>query len=126
MTILLMFRFGTFDNFKHYYPHFIPVHLKSYFPKAVSCNRFVELESRVFFKMMFFLLLRALSQYTGIKANMRNRLTPLWDKIMLRKRYIVEYINKCSRQQKIGTHKAPLTEQFHHESHFGIGSLLFL
>ena len=29
--------------------------MKSYFPKAVSYNRFVELESRVFFQLMFFL-----------------------------------------------------------------------
>lgn len=30
---------------------------------------------------------------TGIKANMKNRLMPLWDRIMLRKRYIIECIN---------------------------------
>lgn len=45
MTILIMFHFGTFDNFKHYYLHFIKLHLKSDFPDAVSYNRFVELES---------------------------------------------------------------------------------
>ncbi len=66
MTILLIFHFGTFDNFKHYYRHFILGHLKSDFPKAVSYNRFVELESRVFFKMMFFLQLRAFGRCTGI------------------------------------------------------------
>lgn len=54
MTILIMFHFGTFDNFKHYYLHFIRIHLRRDFPDAVSYNRFVELESRVFFKMMFF------------------------------------------------------------------------
>ena len=59
MTILIMFHFGTFDNFKHYYLHFIRVHLKRDFPDAVSYNRFVELESRVFFKMMFFLNLHS-------------------------------------------------------------------
>jgi hypothetical protein len=30
---------------------------------------------------------------TGIRNNMKNRLMPLWDKIMLRKRYIIECIN---------------------------------
>ena len=55
MTILLVFHFGTFANFKHYYLHFIKVHLRSEFPSAVSYNRFVELESRVFFKLMLFL-----------------------------------------------------------------------
>ena len=48
MTILLYFHFGTFRNFKHYYLFFIKGTMKSFFPKAVSYNRFVELESRVF------------------------------------------------------------------------------
>ena len=52
MTILLYFHFGTFRNFKHYYLFFIKGTMKSYFPKAVSYNRFVELESRVFFQLM--------------------------------------------------------------------------
>lgn len=52
MTILIMFHFGTFDNFKHYYLHFIKLHLKSDCPDAVSYNRFVELESIVFFKLI--------------------------------------------------------------------------
>ena len=59
MTILLYFHFGSFRNFKHYYLFFIRGTLKSYFPNAVSYNRFVELESRVFFPLMFFLNLRA-------------------------------------------------------------------
>ena len=49
MTILLYFHFGSFRNFKHYYLFFIRGTLKSYFPNAVSYNRFVELESRVCF-----------------------------------------------------------------------------
>ena len=59
MTILLYFHFGTFRNFKHYYLFFIKGTMKSYFPKAVSYNRFVELENRVFFQLMFFLNLGA-------------------------------------------------------------------
>ena len=66
MTILLYFHFGTFRNFKHYYLFFIKVTMKSYFPKAVSYNRFVELESRVFFQLMFFLNLGAFGKCTGI------------------------------------------------------------
>ena len=38
MTILIIFHFGTFDNFKHYYLHFIKLHLKSDFLDAVSYN----------------------------------------------------------------------------------------
>ena len=29
----------------------------------------------------------------GLKAKMKNKLMPMWDKIMLRKRYIIECIN---------------------------------
>ena len=42
ITILLYFHFGTFRNFKHYYQFFIKGTMKSYFPKAVSYNRFVS------------------------------------------------------------------------------------
>src|SRR5574344_899566 len=66
MTILVYFHFGSFRNFKHYYMFLIKGTLKSYFPNAVSYNRFVELESRVFFPLMFFLNLRAFGRCTGI------------------------------------------------------------
>ena len=42
------------------------MHLRREFPDAVSYNRFVELESRVFFKLMFFLKLYAFGRCTGI------------------------------------------------------------
>ena len=141
MTILIMFQFGSFRNFKHYYMFFIRQHLKSDFPNAVSYNRFVELESRVFFQMMFFLNLSAFGRctgisfvddrdpkvwavlartlygklfadrgyisprlfdmlfedgvhlVTGIRTNMKNKLMLMWDKVMLRKRCIIETIN---------------------------------
>lgn len=38
---------------------------------------------------------------TGIKKNMKNRLLPLWDKLMLRKRNLIETINE---QLKNGNH----------------------
>ena len=66
MTILIVFHFGTFANFKHYYLHYIKIHLRREFPDAVSYNRFVELESQVFFKLMFFLKLYAFGRCTGI------------------------------------------------------------
>ena len=43
MTILIVFQFDSFRNFKHYYQFFIKKHLKSEFPNAVSYNRFVKL-----------------------------------------------------------------------------------
>ena len=53
-------------HFKHYYLFFIKGTMKSYFPKAASYNRFVELESRVFSQLMFFLNLGAFGRGTGI------------------------------------------------------------
>ena len=66
ITILLYFHFGTFRNFKHYYLFFIKGTFKTYFHNAVFYNRFIELESRVFFPLMFFLNLRAFGICTGI------------------------------------------------------------
>ena len=66
MTIMLLFHFGTFRNFKHFYLFYIREHLRHDFPNAVSYNRFVELESRVFFKLMFFMHLRQFGSCTGI------------------------------------------------------------
>ena len=66
MTILLLFHFGSYRNFKHYYLSFIKIIQKKEFPTAVSYNRFVELEGRVFFQMMFFLNLQAFGRCTGI------------------------------------------------------------
>ncbi len=66
MTILLCYHFGTFRNFKHYYVFFVKQHLKSYFPTAVSYNRFVELMPRVFFPLMTFMRLYAFGKCSGI------------------------------------------------------------
>ena len=41
---------------------------------------------------------------TGIRSNMKNKLIPLWDKIMLRKRYIIECINHLLRDKGILVH----------------------
>ena len=43
MTVLLLFHFGSFRNFKHYYFTYIKGVLRRDFPTAVSYNRFVEL-----------------------------------------------------------------------------------
>ena len=66
MTVLLLFHFGTFKNFKHYYLHYIGVHLKKEFPKQLSYNRFIEIEHRVFVPMMFFLNTVCFGKCTGI------------------------------------------------------------
>jgi len=66
MTVLLLFHFGTFKNFKHYYLHYIGVHLHKEFPKQLSYNRFIEIEHRVFVPMMFFLNTICFGKCTGI------------------------------------------------------------
>lgn len=66
MTILICFHFGSFRCFKHYYLHYVKVHLADMFPTAVSYNRFVELEARVSIQMMLFLQLCCFGECTGI------------------------------------------------------------
>lgn len=51
---------------------------------------------------------------TGIKSNMKNRLMPLWDKIMLRKRSIIETINDMLKN----------TAQLVHTRHRSFGNFL--
>jgi hypothetical protein len=48
---------------------------------------------------------------TGIRRNMKNRLLPLWDKLMLRKRNLIETINdqlKNSNQIEHTRHRSPV------------------
>ena len=66
MTILIYFHFNTFRNFKHYYLYYVKVHLHDLFPKQLSYNRFVELESRVAVEMMLFPQLFCFGRCTGI------------------------------------------------------------
>ena len=66
MTILICFHFNTFRNFKHYYLFYVKMHLCDLFPKQLSYNRFVELESRVSVEMMLFLQLFCFGRCTGI------------------------------------------------------------
>ena len=66
ITILMLYHFGDFKNFKHYYLHYICVYLKKEFPKALSYSRFIQLEHRVFIPMMFFLNTVCFGNCTGI------------------------------------------------------------
>lgn len=66
MTILIMYQFGSFRNFKHFYLMYICKSMRHNFPDVVSYNRFVELQQRVFFKLVFFLKMTAFGHCTGI------------------------------------------------------------
>ena len=89
MTILLCYHFGSFRNFKHYYLFFIKEHMASYFPKAVSYTRFVELMPRVFFELMAFMRIQGFGKCTGISFvdstmisvchNMRRKFNKVFD-----------------------------------------------
>jgi hypothetical protein len=66
MTILMLYHFGGFSNFKFFYIHFICDHLKKEFPKTLSYNRFIQLEPRLFMPMMFFLNMVCFGKCSGI------------------------------------------------------------
>ena len=66
ITILLMYHFGSFRNFKPFYLIYICQSMRRDFPDVVSYNRFNELQGRVFFKMMFFCKLVAFGHCTGV------------------------------------------------------------
>lgn len=65
MTILIYFHVSRYRDFKTYYTHYVPIVLKSEFPKILSYNRFVELERAVTVPMICFLRSIA-GQETGL------------------------------------------------------------
>ena len=66
ITILILYHFGSFKNFKHFYLLYIGVHLRSEFPKQLSYSRFIAIEHKVFVPMMLFLNHVCFGKYTGI------------------------------------------------------------
>ena len=66
MTILMLYHFGSFKNFKHFYLMYIGVTLRSEFPIQLSYNRFIAIEHKVFTPMMLFLNLYCFGECTGI------------------------------------------------------------
>lgn len=66
MTILMLYHFGSFKNFKHFYLMYIGKHLYEEFPKQLSYSRFVGIQGKVFVPMLLFLNLVCFGQCTGI------------------------------------------------------------
>lgn len=66
ISILILFHYGQFTNFKAFYIHYVSVHMKDCFPQLISYNRFVELIPRVAVPMMLFLKSRCLGKCSGI------------------------------------------------------------
>jgi hypothetical protein len=66
ITLLIAFHSGHFRNFKHFYLHYVSIHLRSDFPGLVSYNRFIELSHRNAVAFMLFLHYCCRGECTGI------------------------------------------------------------
>lgn len=66
IILTILFHYGSYRNFKHFYLHYVKVHLAHVFPDTVSYNRFVELMQSATLPMTIFLKLRCLGKGTGI------------------------------------------------------------
>lgn len=66
ITILMLYHFGTFKNFKSFYLFYVGEHLRSEFPKQLSYSRFIAIEHKVFAPMMLFLNIVCFGECTGI------------------------------------------------------------
>lgn len=66
ITIMVMFHTGGFRNMKHFYIHYVQVHMAHLFPDTVSYNRFVELMQSASLPMAIFLKTCCLGEGTGI------------------------------------------------------------
>lgn len=66
MTIMVMFHLSGARCLKHFYINYICKHLQEDFPQTFSYNRFVEVQSKVFLPLAFYLKLQGLGKCRGI------------------------------------------------------------
>lgn len=66
MSIYLLFHFGQFTNFKHFYLQYVCKHLNDLFPDLVSYERFTARQERVLLPLMLYLKYRGLGKSRGI------------------------------------------------------------
>jgi len=66
MSIYLLFHFGQFTNFKHFYLQYVCKHLNDLFPDLVSYERFTACQERVLLPLMLYLKYRGLGKSRGI------------------------------------------------------------
>ena len=66
MTILILFHLSRYRDLKAFYLQYITHSCRSEFPHLVSYNRFVELQSKVGYKLIAFLNMCCLGECTGI------------------------------------------------------------
>jgi len=65
MAIVIFYHVAGFKCFKYYYQHGILGKWKSYFPKALSYNRFIEIKKEVNMALFFFIYYCATGSQTG-------------------------------------------------------------
>ena len=66
MTIVIYFHLSNYRTFKWYYNKFVCKTLKSYFPKLVSYNRFVEIMKMTIVPLTLYLINYGFGKSTGI------------------------------------------------------------
>ena len=105
MLIMILFHDSGYRCLKHFYVEKVCRHMRHLFPKVVSYNRFVELEKEVAIPLALFIKKVLLGKCTGVsfvdgiqlitrlKSNMKGALMSLSDKLLLRKRAIIETVN---------------------------------
>jgi len=65
-SIVILFHFGHFTNFKHFYIHFVQAQLPDMFPDLVSYERFTHIQQKIAVPFMLFLKLCCLGSSRGI------------------------------------------------------------
>ena len=66
MSIYLLFHYGQFTNFKHFYIHYVCKHLTELFPDLISYVRFNARQERILLPLMLYLKYRGLGKSRGI------------------------------------------------------------
>ena len=66
MAIFVLFQYGQFTNFKHFYTRYVQVHLSDLFPELVSYERFNARQERILMPLLVFLKYRGLGTSRGI------------------------------------------------------------
>ena len=66
MSIYLLFHFGQFTNFKHFYNQYVRKHLTDLFPDLISYERFNARQERILLPLMLYLKYRGLGKSRGI------------------------------------------------------------
>lgn len=66
MTIVTIFHMSNYRYFKYFYLHYVSKHLNHLFPKRVSYNRMVELQSRAAVPLALFIKMYQMGECSGI------------------------------------------------------------